>query len=147
MMVSKDFFSILKIWILEHLNHFPGNHFSENKSNPPRDQLGAPGAVHPRSLTSGPAGQPGPLVRTQRRERNPDDGPPPAMPPGQNQRQQRVRLPLATRSHPSTRPETSHSELATGNGGPAALPQRRRPPRCGSARECAFWRRREPRRR
>ena len=55
---------IQKIWIFEHLNHFLEIIFLKNKSNPPRDQLGAPGAVHPLSLTSGPACQPCPLART-----------------------------------------------------------------------------------
>jgi len=46
---------------------FSRNHFSENQIQiHPWDQLGAPGAVHPRPLTSGPACQPGPLARTQR---------------------------------------------------------------------------------
>jgi len=47
---------------------FSRNHFLKNNSNPPRDQLGAPGAVHPRSLPSGPACQLGPLARAQRGE-------------------------------------------------------------------------------
>jgi len=47
---------------------FSGNHFSEKQIKSTRDQLGAPGVVHPRSLTSGPACQPGPLARTQRGE-------------------------------------------------------------------------------
>ena len=46
---------------------FSGNHFSENQIQiHPQDQLGAPGAVHPQPLTSGPACQPGPLA--ERRE-------------------------------------------------------------------------------
>ena len=105
----------LKIWIFEHLNHFLEMIFLKNNSNPPRDQLGAPGAVHPRSLTSGPAGQSaerGELRRAGAHLRQSLSA---------NQVAVHALRLKANLAHPFARPETDRSRLATGHGRAAAL--------------------------
>jgi len=125
----------LKIQILQDLKHFWKIIFWICFQIHPGTQLGAPGAVHPRSLTSGTCLPAGPAGQSAERGKIPVDGLPPVRPPGRNQGYQLARLPFATRSHPAMRPKTKHSELATGNCGPAALSRQCQPPHAGRAHQ------------